>query len=160
MNYFWYSLMIFILSVLLHILICRFFDKLQIRSFKSVLIFPLGLFILILPNPWKDDFILTPVAVYILFSIIWSLLFISVYYRDVSPTFKILSLAGRKKRFSLKEVTGIFSDRELIFNRLEGLISSGQIKKNKDSYYVTAKGVKLIFLINIYRKILNWNQGG
>ncbi len=157
---------IFFLSLLIHIFLCRLLKKSKIKTFKTLLIFPLGFMLLIINifnlsrNQFNLTLPLTSVFLFILLSVAFFFLFFGPFIGDIGPTYLIIYLLEQKNALSFQEILRWFSDHELIINRLHFLAAYGYIKKTGQYYTILSKGKRLSNFIDFYRLVLGWYAGG
>ncbi len=169
------SIMVFLAVSVIHVGIYRMLKKIGIKSFKTVIIYVLGFLLLsfvswpivssaayLAHNTAGLDVLLpfSSLLIYLLVSILAIMFFTSPYTGDISPTLQIIRLLKRNGAMSNKDLLDSFSADELIDNRLRFLVQSGYVQKKRASFYITPKGLRLISVINMYRKWIKWKSSG
>ena len=145
----------YLLSAIAHIIIHRLLAALNFKSFKSVAIFLIGFFILINISGlgWW-------LYLYLMLSVLHASLYTSPYLNQRGPSSVILTYVGRKKRVTIDEVYRLFSEKELIGDRLKDLIISGHIRIINGRFVATEKGKILATILGFYRNLIFWQLGG
>ncbi|OGG04283.1 hypothetical protein A2Z33_03990 [Candidatus Gottesmanbacteria bacterium RBG_16_52_11] len=103
---------------------------------------------------------LTATVIYVVISVIYILYSGSAVYGDYSPSAKIYLYLVKRGRATEKELKKLFSDTELVTNRINDLIHMGFVGRKSDAYFVSTKGKFLYILIEIYRRIIGWRSSG
>jgi hypothetical protein len=160
------TLILFILSVIIHILFHKLLLMFGIKTFKGVIVFiPLLIILIIIctlfPDPIVDkiDFRLTAYFLYILMVLSYILMISSPILGDESSSSKIINLL-KVKSFSEYELNHFFSNKILIKKRIDDLIKSNLIILNKNIYYCTNKGKFIAWFFKVYRSLMGWNECG
>ena len=120
------SLVIFLLSIIFHIWLHRWFKKNKIITFKTALIFLVGWWVnlaIMLTFYHSQDFLnqqtsnwwtlplpLTSVFIFALLSVAYIMLFLGPFLGSISPTFKIILLLHDKKTLTKKDILSSFSN--------------------------------------------------
>jgi hypothetical protein len=146
--------------ILMHIVIVRILNRYSIRTFKTVIVFPLGLATLLVAVGINGEYAITSCVLYVLFSLIYSLLYTGPYLNDVSPTFRILSLVAKNRRVTIQTILAQFNDSELLYSRLDFLEKNGLLLKKDGDFVISSAGKKSIRMFQIYRRMLKWGKGG
>lgn len=167
MSYILISVSIYIVSVIVHVLIHRILRQRGIRTFKTVLVFLIGfivntaiLFYLAGAPGCGLKLPLTAGVLFALLSSLYVIFYTSPYLGDESPATKVIAILGVKKKMNSLQIMGEFSDSQLIIKRLNDLKRDGLVEMKNNRYCCTDKGMKLVDLIDMYRKLLRWDRGG
>lgn len=169
------TLIIFFLTVILHIIIHRVLLKFSYESYKIFIpVFIFGFIadiyiILFLPNNslieagnynwWTERLVWTPILFFILLTISFFVFFLSPLGEE-SPSSVILLLIRKAKKLTGNKILSQFSDDKLIKKRLDYLITLGWIQKKDKMYSILPKGDNIAAKILIYRKLLGWKIFG
>lgn len=162
MIYIFISFIIFISTVINHVIFYRLDKKIKNVKELNMLVFPLWLLIQILvQNLIKSSVIINSTIFYICLILIYLIYFFSFKSGEKSPSAKLfLALnTAQKQKLAKKEIIALYSDSE-ITDRLDMLVDVGVITKEKDKYKILPKGHTIAKLVQIYRKILGWEVGG
>lgn len=167
------SFIIYFIAIVLHIVVHRLLVSKGIVTFKTISIFGAALIL----NAWillafaLEGFTSMHLLLSIrlpLFALVSSFLamllyvlfFTSPFWGEESPSIKIFFLVKRNKRMLRSTIMNNFTNDDIINKRLNFLVNSEHISQRKNVYYANLKGKKLLTLIEIYRKILRWHEGG
>lgn len=175
MTYIFFSLFVFTVCVLLHVLLYRFLAARGIQTFKTIAVFALGFMvdavlviasftantasgqgagISLMPLP------LTSILLFAVLAALYVIFFTSPFLGDVSPSGKILFLIEEKGELSYKELQEHFTDEKLIIKRIHDLLQEGLIENKNNRYYATKRGERLARFLDKYRSLLHWGKGG
>lgn len=167
MTYLIVSLAVFFIAVFLHVITHRLFADRGIKSYKTVLVLVFGIIInlflmlLIAITPSCSlKLPLTGILLNGLLTCLYTAFFTSVYLGDESPASRIVKLVSAKNKMTEKEILNEFSDKILVFKRLDDLVNSGHTEQKGRRYIITKRGFRLNRVINWYRSILRWDWGG
>lgn len=165
------SFFTFLLMTFLHIFLFRFLAQRGVKTLRTVGVYLFGFIISLfifgffqtLANPktifwWPLP--LTSIVLYSQLSFLYLIFFTSPYLGDESPAAKIIFLVKKNGRLSYEKIKREFSDEELVIKRLDDLVKSGLIIRQKDNYYSAKSGQRLARIINFYRRLLHWGKGG
>ena len=160
------SITAFLITLITHVYIFRKFRHINSDTVITLIIFLSGFIINCLFIFWLNkfdrnfQFPLTEISVYLLLSIIFIIFFLYTYLVEEAPTATILSVLGKKKRISEKEINFYFSNSKLINSRLKDLLKQNFIIFSKKRFLVLKKGRAIAKIINFYRSILGWKNFG
>ena len=170
------AIVVFVLTAACHVLIHNAFVSRSRASIKTIAIFIPGFFALWLAlillhtqwftyntemlNWWTAPLPRSSLIVFFVLSIFYILYYGSAFFGDESPSSKIYEFLRKKRTASYRDITRLFSDRELIHNRLNDLASVGIIEDIGDTYRIKRTGFWLIALIEQYRRFLGWESSG
>lgn len=168
------SICVFVLALIVHILAYKLFRKITRHNEVLLVIFSAGMIavtaveFLLLGNfirfPDTGFFYaplpFTAVATYALLSMGYLIFFIAPFLGEESPTSLLLVMLLKKKRATETEIISAFSDSELILKRLEKLKEQGFIKLRNKNYSINRRGLRIAYLVNMYRKLLGWESFG
>gem|GEM_PF-1486459 len=170
MLYVFVTLFFFLDAVVMHLLVCR--RKAQglfLKLFFSIAFMNLVLAWVVfwfLPNPLNSgvENILTA-PLYGTATVIYALLiptYLIFYFstQQTSPSKKILVLLAHNGPLSLDELLIHFSDQELIFPRIQDLITTRCVLEHKGWYVLTPSGTMMCKAYQIYQMILGRSKGG
>lgn len=174
MLYIFFSLTIFVLTIVLHITLANLFPRYLDKSRNTLITYIFGLFInisLILylwqlfrlydsNNLWFLPLPGVAIFLYVLLSLAYLIFFLSPFMGEVSPTSTIVLLLKSANQLSKKKIASYFTDYNLVDKRLEKMIVLGWIIKSRDTYLSTYKGGMIAKIIKFYRKLLGWNSFG
>jgi len=168
MIYICITILVFSISCLIHIFLCRKVGF-TVWSFG---VYPLMLMLntavtFFLPkvsngqvNWWTIE---CPVSSFFLFLLLCGVYFIfltSVFLADESPATKIISQIKKHGWLTRGQIQGYFSDSVLISKRILELRRIGWINERRGLYRLLPKGIFIMRFISLYRNILAWERGG
>lgn len=159
------SILFFLLMLMVHLSLHKLLARFGIKSFWTETIFFFGfiLYIFIILPKIPDTSLplpLTSAIFYLCLTGFHFVYYVSTLSGERSPSAEIFFLLRYKKVTRYKDIIGKFSDTELIKYRLNSLIKSHLVKKKGDRYFILPKGKKIVFAVNLYRQLLNWNSSG
>lgn len=132
------------------------------RNVRILLWYAIGLPIIFgifmaIQNKFPDNISLplTGGLIYILLSLLSCACLITPILGRKGPTATIQSLLRNGKSMSYRQILHYICDKQLIEERIEALIRSKMIKREKDRYSILPKGQITARLINIYSSLLN-----
>ena len=170
---FFISWCIFLLAITLHVILHRILVKCGIVTFKSTIIFIIALICnALVLFVFPQDRIVYNTSLFsirlpysaltsnVLLMLIFILFFTGPFWGEESPSFKIIFLIRKHKRLSSSSICKQFSNADLIKKRLSFLVNARYIANENDVYIVLPKGKIMYLLIERYRKLLNWYEGG
>lgn len=162
MIYLLLSFFIFISAVILHIILQ-----------KTILIFSLGFLInstLLMTLPsltwsnnmswWTFALPLSASGLYLILSSLYLIYYANISYDEGSPSAAIYSRVRKLGKINYSAILKHFSNQDLIVKRLNNLSQIGFIEKRGNNYFILPKGKLVVIFFNLYRKILNWDEGG
>ncbi|MDX1372901.1 MAG: hypothetical protein R3321_10545 [Nitrososphaeraceae archaeon] len=157
------TFIIFIFTVVLHIILHRILVLFGKVTFKTVLIFP----IIFLVNLYIQLFVIknnsypwTSIILFSFFTLDYLTQIASPYLGDEGPSSRILLFVLNKKLVAKAEILKIFSDKEMIIKRLDDMVKAGWIEKRNNSYKMLKKGRLLSEGMILYRKVFGWRVVG
>ena len=156
------SLLLFFLSVILHLGICR-------REKRAVLLVKtfLGMSAAGLVIFWGSrgvrpcaltDLPVSATMLYVLLVLVYLSFYVNV--KIVSPSKKILTLIREHGVMTFEELSKSFSNEEFISPRLEDLVGSGCVYREEGSYRLSQSGMQIGRMLEVYQKILGRPIGG
>jgi hypothetical protein len=166
MNSLFVSIALFILTVIFHNVFHRLLLKYHIITFKSVGIFLIVFFVLVVSAllEFKGIFHirinLTIITLYLILSLDYIVVISSPFLGDEGPSSKIVFLLKKHKSLSKDNIINKFSNERLIKKRLNDLTRSKLIEKRNNKYFIISGGKRLVSLIKIYRKTIGWKLVG
>ncbi len=165
MIYFFLSFFCFILFILSHAFLYRL-KLIQFETWKLVLLSILiGMTYLLIsfhwiPADWALKLPWSSFVCYVLFCIWYLGELTTVQYS--SPSMKILRalMVHPDKKITAAEVKSLFSDQELILDRLDDLVLNGHVRKEGNRYEVLLRGKLIMTAFQSYRELLGRKLGG
>ena len=167
------AIIIFMLSLIVHIGVFRLFRKLKNEASVSLIIFFTGFIIASAVifrsysqnmaervGLWITPLLWTAVVFYFLLALSYIIFFLYSFLVEESPTSTILGLLRKKRKVSEKEIFANFSNAKLIETRLTELIGRNIIRKDKKLLRVSKKGEVIAGVFKYYREILGWKNFG
>lgn len=166
------SVLVFLVTIPVHIIIHRillYFDSL---SFKTVIVFLLGLIVDVVlvfslylsnreaVNIWNMPLPYTAVIFYLLLTAVYMIFYTSPFLGNISPSTEILLLLRRYKKMSYQKILSCFTGKELVLDRLKSLEEAKLIKYHQYRYTILPAGRRIVLFFVWFRKLLNWNRGG
>lgn len=107
---------------------------------------------------WAMPLGLSSVALYVLLMPIYFALYFNT--RVESPTQRILRLVEAKGGLAYDELSKYISDKEIIIPRLDDLVRSRYIALNDGVYRLTADGIRVAKVLNVYQALIGREAGG
>ena len=164
MIYFLLAFFCFIAFILSHALLFRF-KVVQFETWKLLaLSFFIGVLYLLIafriPSGNTLQLIWSSFVCYLLFAIWYLGELTTVQYN--SPSMKILRalLARPAQKITLEDVKVLFTDQEMILDRLDDLVLNGHVRKEGSYYEVLPRGKLIIKVFEAYRNLLGRELGG
>lgn len=155
------SMLIFVWCIFGHVILHRIFSSLGIRTAKTITIYILSLaFLIMVIFRFNMPLPLTSIAIYSVMTLVYLLFFLSFYLDAESPSAKLVSLLQKEHKLRYTEILKRFSREELFRRRLDLLRHSGYISVRNHIYRIEPKGMLLVQIFSIYRKVLRWDMGG
>jgi hypothetical protein len=173
MIYICFSLLAFIVTIIIHLLFCRILLVFGKKSIKSLGIFIVCLIFYIsflhvmnksvffsqkglwyIPLPWVS------VVFYILLLLFYFIYFMSTFSGEESPSLKLYSLLKNGQQLSLSQIVHEFPKVEMIDMRLRSLESGKFIMQKKNNFTVLKRGKILAGIFSWYRSLLDWKSSG
>lgn len=159
------SILLFFVSVLVHIGIHKLLLKIGIITFKAWFVFLLGfilnsyiLFSYSTRASTKELFFVS-LLIYPLLALDYILIIMTPYLGYISPSSKIILLL-KKKGMTRKEILNHFSNQEEIDQRLTDLLNDRLIQKTRSHYTIQNKGTMFLRFISFYRNVFNLRSTG
>ncbi len=103
---------------------------------------------------------LSSILFYLLATGIYFILYIGAFLGDESPATKIFNRIRKTGQATHRELVNCFSDKELIFKRIDEMKKVGWISEKKGSYSLTPKGLTIMKIVSFYQKLLKWERSG
>ena len=161
MNDIFVAFVTFVAAFLLQAVIHRvliFFGK---RSLLSLGVYPLSWVGLIGYFFTRQSVLpFTSLLFFGLLTCVYTILFLSIYLHQNSPSTKMYVLIRKNRSMSIKDILKHFSEEEMIAPRLADLARTGYISKQKGIYRVLSSGKKVDKYLSFYRKLLKWESSG
>ena len=163
MSQFLVSIMWYLLTAILHVLLHRGlalgYGKITKHSFwifipGAAILAWLQLFMVPGQLPWSA------LLLYLLLSSAHFLFFWSFFFDARSPSAKILFLIRRHGPVTREEILAHFSDAETVTNRLNTLVYEGYAVKRGSRVVATAKSIPIARFMAWYRRLMKWERGG
>ncbi len=165
------SILLFILSIFIHLIWCRHKDVQQLNIALFFFISSVCLLIYfgaVYFHPylrledtrslWKFPLKLTAAFLYILLVPYYPVLYYSSFMH--SPTQIIVLLLKEQGGITLKELSQHINDERFIIARLNSLIKNGYIAFDGYYYRLVPKTILFCRILNIYQKLLGREMGG
>lgn len=174
MVYILISIILFILTVIIHIFTHRILVKVGVVTFKTVGVFLIGFLINFITiifyynknksnmrgELWLMPIPFTAVVLYGLLLLVYFALFTGPCWGEESPSSKIFLMVKKKKGMNIAEIKNNFRNEDLVMRRIDDLIGVNWLEKQKGKYKVTSRGKLILKFIIFYRKILGWELIG
>jgi len=171
MFYIVYALVLFIASVLVHILFCRQTANPGLHAKAFILtaiifgcLYTAGVILLSETNIldpyswWGMSFKMTAGIIFILLVPIYLCFY--VLTQLTSPSKKILAAIAERGPLSHGEILACVQKEDFIGTRLSDLCASGCVIQTNGRYKLTSEGQKIFFILNGMQMILGRNAGG
>lgn len=166
------SLIVFVLSILLHILWCRFKrgQSLRAASFLTIAFAGLFFYILILKFPmkipdvfggtdiWSMPLQFTAITMYIALVPLYLLFYYAIIID--SPSRFILNVLQKKEKVLYQEIINSMDGNYFITSRLNALIRHGYVEFNGNVYRLSSRGLRVAKILKLYEKISGRAMGG
>ncbi len=164
-------LLLFVGTVIIHILFCRNTSKqgLHAKLFVNMAFLALGIYVVLVlawaypatldPHSlWGLPFKFTAGAIFVL--LVPMYLCFYVLTQLTSPSKKILSVISQRGEAGYDEILASVKEEDFIASRLNDLCASGCVVQSKDRYIITAEGQKVAGILNTIQFILGRKVGG
>lgn len=97
---------------------------------------------------------------YILLSVTYLIYLSSIILADKSPSNTIIEMIINGGKISRKRLINKFAKSNFIEKRLAEMVKTELILENDSTYTVTVRGKTIARLIETYRQIYKWDEGG
>lgn len=160
------SIILFLLTLFVHVIAYRKVKKFKSDTQVTLLIFLIGSIISAFFICWlsKNKYFsilpLTSIFIYLLLSLIFIIFFLYTYLVEEGPSSTILSVLKKKRKIPEQQIYDYFSDSRLIGSRMKDLLKQGIVIEKNKRILIQKKGKLIADLINIYRKMLGWQNFG
>lgn len=146
-------LLCFLTAFTLHILLYR---RVRVTIVGVIFVYALGTLLLcvfgkigLIALPWSSVFL------YILLSAAAVLFYFATSLGTEIPTSIILKSFKRKKMQTIEELIALFTDKGLIFDRIDDLIQSKMVKRQEQKLKLTWRGNIIWRVLETYRWIFH-----
>lgn len=162
---FFITLAYLLLIIFLQILYVRNFSKHDSRVRDTAIIFFLGLIIFayVVTEELQNIYSLyrlTNIILYLLLIADYFVLILSPLLGDESPSGSIIRVLNTSHKIKKNVLTNKFSNKLLIYNRIDKLICNKLVQERNRKYFSSEKGLLAAKLIQIYRTLLRMNTLG
>lgn len=175
MIYIFFSLIFFVVTVMVQIIVHKILLVYGKRTFATIHVLTLGCFVhallqyllfqsnsqsslnenlWLLPLPWSASFL------YVLLFFFYITYSASPYLGQEGPTSKILNLFRRHPYLTEQQIFKSFTDQETVLARIDDLMKSGWVTKDRGYLKLNSFGKVLARFILFYRNILGLHIGG
>lgn len=160
------SIVLFMTTLFVHVVAYRKVKKFKSDTAITFLIFSIGLIISAVFICWLGKYKIFPILpltsifIYLLLSLIFIIFFLYTYLVEEGPSSTILSVLKKKRKIADSQIYDYFSDSSLIGSRMRDLIKQGTVVEKNKRIFIQNKGKLIATLINIYRKMLGWQNFG
>jgi len=171
MGYVLFSLLLFCVSVMTHILFCRVTAKsgLQAKAFILITFVFLGVYafgvwaiqqagVLPLQSLWGLPFKITAGIIFFLLAPVYLCFY--VLTQLTSPSKKILLTISQRGELSRADILASVQEEDFIMTRLNDLCASGCVTQINGRYTLTSEGQKIAAILNFMQFTLGRNVGG
>ena len=97
---------------------------------------------------------------FIVLAVFYILYFGSAFFGDESPSSKIYTFLRKQRTASYAELKRLFSEKELIYDRLHDLVFAGFIAYGGGKYKITSLGFWFTSMVGYYRWFIGWKSSG
>lgn len=149
------SALVFLSAVLAHILLHRLLR----RPIAAVAAYPMG-FLFLVAASRGSLYPLTTAALYALLVAGHLLFFFSYLNEAESPSAKVLEIVRDRGPLTAEAIVSRFTNEELIGARIGRLVRAGWVAKRGRLFVPTKRGALLAGLVQWYRRLLRWDEGG
>ena len=152
---------IFFFFLGLHVLVHRVLWTRGIVTMKSMAVYIPGPVVILLL--WKIGILAYPLSSVVLYMLILSAfapMYLAMTLEGQTPASLILAAFSRKKTRTFRELSALFTEKGLFWDRIDTLLLSGFIRKKADRYTVTPRGQLIVGFMTWYRVIFNRPLGG
>lgn len=160
------SIILFMTTLFVHVMVYRTVKKFKSDTEVTLFIFSVGFINSAILICWlsKDNYFsilpLTSIFIYLLLSLIFIIFFLYTYLVEEGPSSTILSVLKKKRKIPERQIYDNFSDTKLIGSRMKDLIKQGIVVEKNKRIFIQGKGKLIANLINVYRKMLGWQNFG
>lgn len=107
-----------------------------------------------------SDFIFSSVVLYVLLSAILSFLYVGVILGGETPSSMILHALTSHRHMSTSAIESLFSEKQLVWKRIEDLRASGLVDIAPQGIVCTKKGMKWARIIGAYEILFHRKKRG
>jgi hypothetical protein len=157
------SLIIFCISVTIHVIVFRKFSDFGKKNYKTSVVFVAGFFLLVFVlgiNGQNNLWTYSSLLLYILISIYYVLLLTTLFLGEKGPSIQILDILVKNKSATFREMVLHFQRDNPTGKRLKDLVKTHIIEVRKGRYYISRKGKKAKRIIDLYRSMTGWYSSG
>lgn len=130
-------------------------------SLGTVSVYLIGIVpLIILLQLIHSDIVFSSLLLYLLLSAILSFLYVGVILGGETPSSMILHAFKSRPRMSLSQIESLFSEKQLIWKRIEDLRSSGMVEITPTFIVCTKKGMQYARIITAYETIFHRKKRG
>lgn len=153
------ALGVFFLSFIAHIVLHRVRSR---RSMTSACVYCGGFVLLVvITQDMSLPYPISSLVLYSLLSLFASYLYVGVLLGGETPSSMILLALKKRSVVSESELCALFSREKLLEKRIDDLISSGLVTKDREGrLFVTKKGEGMMVFVYLYRTIFARATGG
>ena len=130
-------------------------------SFASTFIYAVGGIVLFFLLEWQQShLLLSSLVVYLLCSGILSFFYLTIVLGGETPSSMILDALSTARSMSEKELYKLFSEKQLIWKRIDDLKGSTLIAFDGEKIVCTPKGLSIVRIMSWYRWVFHRQLGG
>lgn len=165
------ALLLFIVSVIVHIFFCRKKPKsgLHAKAFIFTAIISLGIYLTVVSampysgildahSLWGLPFKITAGIIFLLLVPVYLCFY--VLTQLTSPSQKILLTISQGGELSYNDILSCVKEEDFIASRLSDLRASGCVTQINGRYILTSEGQKVASVLNMMQSVLGRNVGG
>jgi hypothetical protein len=152
---------IFFAVFVCHIIIHRMLYSRGVVTFASMAVYLTGL--ILLYGVWKSGNLTLPLAsvvLYILCVTSFAPHYMAVTLEGETPAYAIMKAFIRKKTQTLRALVSLFTEKGLLWDRIDALTASGLVKKSGSRFIITDSGATISALFSVYRQLFHRGAGG
>ena len=153
MNGIFFSVIVFFINSLVHIVFHKLLKAFGVKTFYSLLIYLVGIWVLLNLQPLLSGLILTSILLYILLVGVYSLYYTVAVKQYDSPTSRLLTLVRDKGKLTEKELLRQFTFEDLVLSRVRDFEKSHVLYERNNRLFTAGPGRLLYTLMQIYRLI-------
>jgi hypothetical protein len=152
---------VFVLFIYIHRVLHMYLKKHLMLSYTVTLSYLFGLIPLtILLYFIGSEVIYSSIILYLLLSLLMSFLYLGVVLGGETPSSMILNALKNNPHMTKEQILSIFSEKILIWKRIEDLSRAGLIKIRESNITATTKGKNITRYIKLYETLFNRMERG
>lgn len=156
------TLIIFFTSFFFQLIALRVIHRTHIHVFASFSIYILGFIIVVVSavQSMGTELPYTSILVYILLTMLLITFSFVPLLGLRTPSSLIMEKVQTERNVTFPQLEKMFDERKLILIRLNDLVDIGLVKKQRNRYVISYKGLWLARLVSGWSRIMGWKMQG